>query len=99
MNEQQCSTSYHIQAHTCTQTNTYLYVGVDKVLGPAAVDPVSSRDLLLFWNVPCGLQPVTVEPDQDLTVHVTAGPTPHLGKLRDWGHHANKTDKSTPSTL
>lgn len=52
------------------------------MLGSASVDPLAVSDLWLLWDAPLRFQPVTVEPDQNLLVHLTAGPAAHLGGLR-----------------
>lgn len=66
---------------TTTHTHTNLYVSVDKVLGASAVDPLAPGDLLLFGHPPGRLVSITVEPHQDLTIYLTAGPAAHLSKL------------------
>lgn len=64
-------------AYVCT----HLYVSIDKVLGSAPVDPFARCNFLLLRDRPLGLFALTVEPDQDQAIDLTAGPSTHLSDL------------------
>lgn len=59
----------------------YLYVSIDEVLCPSAVNPFLIGDLLQLRNRPARFLSITVEPNQDLLINLTTQPAAHLSKL------------------
>lgn len=68
----------------------YLYVSIDEVLCASAVNPVLAGDLLQLRNCPVWFLSITVEPNQDLFINLTARPAAYLSKLRHCAR--NKAD-------
>lgn len=67
------------------QPARYLDVGVDKVLGDPAEDPLLGGHLLRLGDGPRGLNAIAVVPDGNHTRRLAGGPDLHLGTVRHWG--------------
>lgn len=71
---------------------THLYVSIDKMFGSAPVDPFALCNFLLLRDSPFRVFAITVEPDQDEAVDLTARPSAHLSKI--WHYRINESMNS-----
>lgn len=62
------------------------------MFGSAPVDPLALCNFFLLRDSPFRVFAITVEPDQDQAVDLTAGPSVHLSKV--WHYRMNESMNS-----